>query len=147
MNRPHTTSPKSPNDKGFTLLELLVVLVILGLLAGLVGPQVMNQLEGAKSKTAILQMEELSAALDLYRLDVGRYPDTDQGLNALIEQPANTISWNGPYLKKAVIRNDPWGFPYVYLSPGKQTPFELSTLGADNQPGGDGENRDLHSWE
>jgi len=147
MNLPHTALQKPSTNRGFTLLELLVVLVILGLLAGLVGPQVMNQLEGAKSKTAILQMEELSAALDLYRLDVGRYPDTDQGLGALIEQPSGTLSWNGPYLKKGVIRNDPWGYPYVYQSPGKQAPFELSSLGADNQPGGDGENRDLHSWE
>ncbi len=132
---------------GFTLLELLVVLIILGLLAGLVGPQVMDQLGGAKSKTARLQMEELGAALDLYRLEVGRYPDSSQGLNALISKPLNAAGWNGPYLKKKVIRNDPWGVPYVYLSPGSNAPYEITSLGGDQQPGGEGENKDMNSWE
>ena len=134
-------------QRGFSLLELLVVLVILGLLAGLVGPQVLKHLDTAKSKTATLQMEELSAALDLYRLEVGRYPNTSEGLVALIEQPSQASSWNGPYLKKKVIRNDPWGYPYVYQSPGEHSVYDLSSLGADNRPGGEGENTDLNHWE
>lgn len=141
----HTHQPST--DKGFTLLELLVVLIILGLLAGLVGPQVMDQLGGAKSKTARLQMEELGAALDLYRLEVGRYPDSNQGLDALINKPLSAAGWNGPYLKKKVIRNDPWGVPYAYQSPGTHAPYEITSLGADQQPGGEGENKDMNSWE
>lgn len=145
-----TVAPKRqspPGQQGLTLLELLVVLIILGLLAGLVGPQVMNQLGGAKSKTARLQMEELGAALDLYRLEVGRYPNSQQGLVALIEQPPRAAGWNGPYLKKQVIRDDPWGIPYQYRSPGKNAPYEIVSLGADGQPGGDGEDADIKSWE
>lgn len=138
---------KALRSHGFTLLELLVVLIILGLLAGLVGPQVMDQLGGAKSKTARLQMEELGAALDLYRLEVGRYPDSSQGLNALINKPLNAAGWNGPYLKKKVIRNDPWGVPYIYLSPGNNAAYEITSLGGDQQPGGEGENKDMNSWE
>jgi len=134
-------------QRGFTLLELLVVLVILGLLAGLVGPQVMNQLGGAKAKTARLQMEEFGAALDLYRLEVGRYPNSQQGLTALVSRPDNAPGWNGPYLKKQVIREDPWGSAYNYQSPGQNAPYEIISLGADGQPGGDGENSDIRSWE
>jgi len=146
--KPNTqTTPKPRKSRGFTLLELLVVLIILGLLAGLVGPQVMDQLGGAKSKTARLQMEELGAALDLYRLEVGRYPDSNQGLDALINKPLSAAGWNGPYLKKKVIRNDPWGVPYIYQSPGVNAPYEITSLGADQQPGGEGENTDVNSWE
>ncbi|MFW1677726.1 type II secretion system major pseudopilin GspG [Pontibacter sp. JAM-7] len=132
---------------GFTLLEILVVLVILGLLASLVGPQVFKQLSSSKTKTAELQIEELSSALDLYRLEVGSYPSTAQGLNALIEQPASVDSWNGPYLKKKVIRDDPWGNAYLYKFPGDNGEFDLYSLGADKQAGGEGENRDVASWE
>ena len=103
---------------GFTLIELLVVLVILGLLAGLVGPRVIKHLGESKSKTAVLQIEELSSALDLYRLEVGSYPSSDQGLVALVEQPVGVDQWNGPYLRKKTIRLDPWGQPYSYRSPG-----------------------------
>ncbi|WP_020680080.1 type II secretion system major pseudopilin GspG [Marinobacterium rhizophilum] len=133
-------------QRGFTLLELLVVLVILGLLASLVGPQVLKHLGTSKTKTAALQIEELSAALDLYRLEVGRYPTTNEGLEALIEKPSSAPNWNGPYLKKKVVRKDPWGFDYVYNYPGQHGEFDLYSLGADNKDGGDGENQDVNSW-
>jgi general secretion pathway protein G len=132
---------------GFTLIELLVVLVILGLLAGLVGPQVMKYLGSASSDTARQQIENFSAALDLYRLEVGRYPSSDEGLLALIEQPRGANRWNGPYLKKNLIPKDPWGNEYIYRSPGENGPFDLYSQGADSAPGGEGENRDIVSWE
>ena len=133
--------------RGFTLIELLVVLVILGLLAGLVGPRVIKHLGESKTKTAILQIEELSGALDVYRLEVGRYPSSDQGLTALIEKPADAEQWNGPYLRKKTIRKDPWGYDYHYKSPGENGAFDLYSLGADNSSGGEGEDRDVLGWE
>lgn len=133
--------------RGFTLLEILVVLVILGLMASLVGPQVFKQLSGSKTKAAQLQIQELSGALDLYRLELGSYPTSEQGLDALITKPRNVDNWNGPYLKKSVIRKDPWGNDYQYRSPGQNGDFDLWSLGADNREGGDGENRDVRSWE
>lgn len=132
---------------GFTLLEILVVLVILGLMASLVGPQLFKQLGGSKTRAAQLQIQELSAALDLYRLELGGYPSTEQGLEALISKPRNVENWNGPYLKKNVIRMDPWGNPYQYRAPGQNGEFDLWSLGADKREGGDGENRDVRSWE
>ncbi len=132
---------------GFTLLELLVVLVILGLLAGLVGPRVMKYLGGAKSDTARLQVADLSAALDMYRIEVGRYPTTDEGLEALVQQPPGASTWNGPYLKKKRLPKDPWGSDYHYRAPGEHGEFDLYTLGADNAEGGNGENKDVVSWE
>ena len=137
---------KSKN-KGFTLLELLVVLVILGLLASLVGPQVIKQIGGSKIKTAALQIEEFGTALDLFSLEVGRYPGTEEGLEALIEKPSAARFWNGPYLKKKVIRQDPWGNEYIYRSPGEHGAYDLISLGADNSDGGEGENADVLSWE
>lgn len=133
--------------RGFTLLELLVVLVILGLLASLVGPQVLKHLGTSKTKTAALQIEELGAALDLYRLEVGRYPTGAEGLEALIKKPSGAPNWNGPYLKKTVVRKDPWGYDYVYVFPGQHGEFDLYSLGADNREGGEGENQDVRSWE
>ncbi len=134
-------------QRGFTLLEILVVLVILGLLASLVGPQVFKQLGSSKTKTAALQIEELSAALDLYRLEVGSYPSTGDGLDALINKPSGADNWNGPYLKKKVIRKDPWGNDYHYQYPGDNGEFDLYSYGADNKQGGDGESQDVVSWE
>ena len=134
-------------NNGFTLIELLVVLVILGLLASLVGPRVMKHLGESKSKTAMLQIEELSSALDIYRLEVGSYPSSDQGLAALIEKPAGNDQWNGPYLRKKTIRNDPWGNEYRYRAPGENGSFDLYSLGANNMEGGDGEDRDILSWQ
>lgn len=133
--------------RGFTLIELLVVLVILGLLAGLVGPQVMKYLGESKTKTARLQIEDLSASLDMYRLDVGRYPSTEEGLIALVEQPAGAERWNGPYLRKRQIPKDPWNNDYQYRNPGQHGQFDLFSLGADAREGGDGENQDIGSWE
>ncbi|MCX7109291.1 MAG: type II secretion system major pseudopilin GspG [Proteobacteria bacterium] len=132
---------------GFTLIELLVVLAILGLLAGLVGPQLIKHLGESKAKTARLQVEELSSTLDMYKLDVGRYPTTDEGLNALIEAPGTAKVWNGPYLKKKKVPLDPWNNPYHYTAPGQHGKFDLWTLGADNGEGGDGEDSDIASWE
>jgi general secretion pathway protein G len=133
--------------RGFTLIELLVVLAILGLLAGLVGPQLIKHLGESKSKAAKLQIEELASALDMYRLDVGKYPGTDEGLNALIEAPGTAKIWNGPYLRKKKMPLDPWNNAYHYVFPGEHGKFDVYTLGADNAEGGDGENADVKSWE
>ena len=133
--------------KGFTLIELLVVLTILGLIVGLVGPQIMKHLGTAKSDTARLQIEDLGSALDMLYLEIGRYPTTDEGLEALIQNPADLGNWNGPYLKKKKIPKDPWGNSYQYQSPGQNGPYDLYTFGADNAPGGEKENHDILSWE
>ena len=132
---------------GFTLIELLVVLVILGMIAGLVGPQIMKQLGTAKSGTAKLQIEDLGAGLDLFYLDNARYPSTQEGMNALIEKPSGFDNWNGPYLKKKKVPKDPWSNDYQYQSPGQNGEYDLYSYGADSQPGGDGKNKDINSWE
>jgi general secretion pathway protein G len=144
MQRIQPSSGSRP--RGFTLIEMLVVLVILGLLAGLVGPQVLRYLGSAKSDTAMLQIEELGAGLDLYHLEVGRYPTTEEGLKALVEQPAGVAAWNGPYLKKKRIPVDPWGNEYHYRSPGEQGMYDLYSLGGDNLEGGESDNADIVSW-
>jgi general secretion pathway protein G len=130
----------------FTLIELLVVLVILGLLAGLVGPRVLKYLGGAKTDTAQLQIEELGAGLDLYHLEVGRYPSSDEGLQALATAPPGVAGWNGPYLKKKDIPLDPWGNAYYYKYPGENGDYDLYSLGRDNVDGGEGEDADVVSW-
>lgn len=132
---------------GFTLVELLVVLAILGLLAGLVGPQVMKFLGSSKSKTAHLQIADLAATLDLYRLEVGRYPTTSEGLGALVANPGNVPNWNGPYLKKGEVPKDPWGNDYSYRLPGEHGAFDIWSLGADGREGGEGEDADVTSWD
>jgi general secretion pathway protein G len=134
------------NNKGFTLIELLVVMIIIGLLAALVGPRFIRQEEKAKVKAANAQIELLSTALDTFRLDVGRYPTSQEGLEALRTQPGGVERWDGPYLKKEVPA-DPWGKPYVYKSPGDHGPFDILSYGADGTAGGDGDNRDITSWE
>ena len=130
--------------KGFTLLELLVVLAILTLLASLVGPKVLGQLGGAKSKTAALQIADLEKSLELFKLDVGRFPTTKEGLEALVTKPADVTGWNGAYIKGGV-PNDPWGKPYVYTNPTAAGNMEILSLGADGTPGGDGENADIRN--
>ena len=136
----------SNQPQGFTLIELLVVLVILGLIAGLVGPQVLRYTGSAKSETAKLQIEELGAGLDLFHLEVGRYPTTAEGLQALVEQPTGISGWNGPYLKKKNVPDDPWGNPYHYRSPGEQNVYDLYSYGSDNMEGGEGNDADVVSW-
>lgn len=132
---------------GFTLVELLVVLAILGLLVGLVGPQVMKQFAGAKSDTAKLQIADLGSALELFYLDNGRYPGSSEGLGALLTAPTGMTTWNGPYLKKSSLPKDPWGHDFQYVIPGQHGAFDLISYGADNAPGGEKDNRDLVSWE
>jgi general secretion pathway protein G len=133
--------------QGFSLIELLVVLVILGLLAGLVGPNVLKWIGSANTDTARTQIEQLSGALDLYRLEVGRYPNSSEGLEALVAQPSGVDRWNGPYLQKNSVPKDPWGNEYQYRAPGENGPFDLFSLGADGVDGGDGENQDVASWQ
>jgi len=136
--------PDPVRARGFTLIELLVVLAILALLVGLVGPRVLGQLGGAKSKTAAVQIADLEKALELFKLDVGRFPSTEEGLDALAKKPASVAAgWNGPYLKSAV-PTDPWGRPYQY----KRNPdgsIDIVSLGADGAPGGEGENADVRN--
>ena len=134
-------------ENGFTLLELLVVLGIIALLAGIVGPQVMKHMGTSKTKAAKVQIEDLSAALDMYKLDVGRYPSTEQGLDALVEKPNDVNRWNGPYLRKSRIPLDPWQQSYYYAAPGEHGSFDIFTLGADEKEGGQGEDQDIVSWE
>ena len=131
-------------NRGFTLIELLVVLVILGLVAAIAVPQVIKYVGSAKSDTARIQIERLATTLDLYRLEVGRYPSDIEGLEALVERPPSAETWNGPYLKNREAITDPWDQPYVYASPGEGgRDYDLLTLGADGQEGGDGENADI----
>lgn len=137
---------KGNGQAGFTLIELLVVMVILGLLAALVVPNYVRQGEKARIKTARTQIEMIGAALDTFRLDMGRYPSTQEGLEALRERTAGGDRWDGPYLKKEVPK-DPWGNPYVYRSPGDHEPYELMSYGADGVAGGSGDNADIKSWE
>ena len=134
----------SEKDSGFTLLELLVVLVIIGLLTTIVGPQVMKMLGNAKGDVARVQLENIGIALDLFNLDVGRYPNQEEGLKILIEKPGALERWNGPYLKSDTLPKDPWGRLYIYTTPGaKGTPYGLQSYGADGQPGGASENSDI----
>ena len=137
--------PERGKQSGFTLLELLVVLVILGMLVGYVAPKYFAQLGKSEVKTARAQINSLEKALDQYRLDVGRYPTGEQGLAALNVRPAAEPKWAGPYLQKAV-PNDPWGRPYLYKAPGEHGEYDLSSLGKDGQPGGDEESLDIVNW-
>ncbi|MEE8449205.1 MAG: type II secretion system major pseudopilin GspG [Thermodesulfobacteriota bacterium] len=131
---------------GFTLIELLVVIVIIGLLAALVGPRMFGKVEKAKQNTARAQIELFAIALEAFGLDVGHYPTTAEGLEALRTRPQGLETWDGPYLRKKVPL-DPWGKAYVYASPGEHGDFDLISFGADQAPGGEGTNTDLVSWE
>jgi len=133
-------------EDGFTLLELLVVLAIMGLLAAIVAPQVLKYLGSSRSQAAKVQIQNISAALELYKLDVGRYPSQQEGLQALVGAPSTAAGWNGPYLKKATALQDPWGEPYHLRAPGQHGEFDVYSLGSDKAEGGLGEARDVGNW-
>jgi general secretion pathway protein G len=145
LNMKQPLNKKNFRQQGFSLMELLIVMVILGLLASLVAPKLLKNIGKAEQGTARTQIEMFMVALDAYRLDVGRYPAQDEGLEALIKNPGSE-RWDGPYLKKNKIPNDPWNSPYIYRNPGEHTEIEILSLGADRQPGGDKENGDVGSW-
>ena len=144
---------KQPNrkrlgDSGFTLIELMVVIVILGILVGIVAPRIMDQPEEAKMVKARAQIEGFESALKMYKLDNGAYPTTDQGLLALVEQPSGAKKWRkGGYLEKGKIPKDPWGNDFIYLSPGTNGDFDIICYGADGVSGGENENRDINNWD
>jgi general secretion pathway protein G len=132
-------------ESGFTLVEMLVVITIIGLIMALVGPRVLNYLSESKVKTARIQIESFTQALDLFYLDNGRYPTSSEGLSALVQRPGNASSWNGPYIKTATVPADPWGRPYAYRSPADRAPYEISSYGSTGQPGGSGAAAEIKS--
>lgn len=123
-------------EQGFTLVEMLVVIAIIGLIMGLIGPRVLNYLGESRVKAAKIQMQSFASALDLFNLDTGRYPSSAEGLAALVRRTPGVAAWNGPYLKGGAVPNDPWGNPYIYRSPGEHSPFNIVSLGSDRQEGG-----------
>jgi general secretion pathway protein G len=125
-------------EAGFTLVEMLVVITIIGLIMGLIGPRVLNYLNESKVKAARIQLQSFSSALDLFYLDAGRYPSTSEGLAALVQRTSGVGSWNGPYLKGGNLPNDPWNHAYIYRSPGERSPYEIISYGSDGQEGGSG---------
>ncbi len=129
-------SRRREGELGFTLIEMLVVITIIGLIMALVGPRVLNYLSESKVKAARIQIESFSSALDLFYLDNGRYPSSSEGLPALVQRPANSGSWNGPYLKTATVPADPWGRPYIYRSPGTHAPYEIASYGPTGEASG-----------
>ena len=134
-------------EAGFTLVEILVVITIIGLIMALVGPRVLNYLAESKVKAARIQVESFASSLDLFYLDNGRYPSTSEGLAALAQRPGGIESWNGPYLRSGAVPNDPWGHPYVYRSPGEHGAYDIVSFGSDGQEGGAGTAADIESWK
>ena len=138
--------PLRDRERGFTLIEILVVITIIGLIMALVGPRVLNYLADSKIKAAKIQIESFSSALDLFYLDTGRYPSGSEGLAALVRPSGSITAWNGPYLKGGTLPNDPWGKPYIYRSPGEHGAYDIVSYGADGQEGGTGTAADIASW-
>lgn len=132
--------------RGFTLLELLVVLVVMGMLAAIVTPQVTSMMSGAKSNAAGLQIDAIATALNYYQIDVGNYPTQEQGLNSLLKRPSDVQNWRGPYIRKSQHLLDPWKRPFLYRVPGREGPFDVYSWGADGKEGGEGDNADVGSW-
>ena len=134
-------------EAGFTLVEILVVITIIGLIMALVGPRVLNYLAESKVKAARIQVESFASSLDLFYLDNGRYPTTSEGLVALAQRPGSADAWNGPYLRSGAVPNDPWGHPYIYRSPGEHGAYDIISYGSDGQEGGSGTAADIASWQ
>jgi general secretion pathway protein G len=141
--KPKLVSRRWRSQAGFTLVEILVVITIIGMIMALVGPRVLNYLGESKVKAAKIQIESFSSALDLYYLDVGRYPSSSEGLAALTQRPASAPGWNGPYLRGGFVPQDPWSKPYIYRSPGERGAFDILSLGSDGQEGGSGTAADI----
>jgi general secretion pathway protein G len=135
------------HEDGFTLIEILVVITIIGLLMSLVGPRVLTYLSESKVKAATIQVQSFAGSLDLFYLDLGHYPSTAEGLTALVQRPAGETGWNGPYLAKGYVPNDPWGHPYIYRSPSEHGPYEIVSLGSSGKEGGTGTAVAVKSWE
>jgi len=146
VRRPGARPSARDGRDGFSLLELLVVLAIMALLAAIVAPQVLKYLGSSRTQTAKVQIQNITSALELFQVDVGRYPTQEEGLNALVAAPPAAAGWDGPYLKKATGLNDPWSRPYLYRSPGQKGPADVYTLGSDNAEGGSREARDVGNW-
>jgi general secretion pathway protein G len=136
------------SSRGFSLLELLVVLLLLGAFAGIFAPKIFGQAEKAKQKATKLEIDQIGQGLDLYKLEIGRYPTTQEGLQALMVAPSGASNWNGPYLKRNAVPKDPWSNEYKYVSPGDQNrPYDIISFGSDGKEGGDGDGKDITSWQ
>jgi general secretion pathway protein G len=145
--RSHRPRRARGDEAGFTLVEMLVVITIIGLIMALVGPRVLNYLAESKVKAARIQVESFSSSLDLFYLDNGRYPTTSEGLTALAQRPGVAEAWNGPYVRGGIVPNDPWGHAYVYRSPGEHGVYDIVSYGSDGQQGGTGTAADIESWK
>src|SRR3974390_1864184 len=146
LTRNRRSSFRRTLERGFTLVEMLVVISIIALIMALVGPRVLNFLAESKVKAAKIQIVSLESALDLYALDTGQYPSSSEGLDALMHRPGGVTSWSGPYLKGSEVPNDPWGKPYIYRSPGEHGSYDIVSYGADGKEGGTGATADINSW-
>ena len=140
-------TPAASRERGMTLIEILVVLVLIGVVLGIVGGNFIGKGEKAKADAAKIEIGQISQTLDLYKLEIGRYPTTQEGLQALISAPAGVTNWNGPYWKKSTLPKDPWGNEYRYSAPGQHGPYDIMSYGADGKEGGEGANKDILSWQ